>query len=968
MVEEKSNIADNYLVILYKHRIFGYLFKLVKNVSESGSGFIEYENIDVNETIPEPLNELVEVINQYSEESLSSFFTYNKKNVKEFLKNLSSEKLENDVKPYINKRLYEIFRFIVNQNTILLHEKEGRTLSKEDIVTPIYTPAEAVFNFNRNEEGVKYQLSLELNSSSINISKNDIKIICEEPALILCNGKLFKINDLNAGKIRPFFDKEFISIPKRIEKTYFSKYILPNIKNREINAVGFNINTVDTKIKNKLVLDKDISNNQILRLNFLYAGAYTCTYEQKSKSFTKLSFENDNPIITKYLRNKEHEKQIVDFLIECGLEYERDSNFRFKSNIKNYKLSDWVYKNRDKLTDHGIEIKSSKFANIYLGNYSVSIDVDDKIDWFDIKINIRLEDGSEIDIKDIRNNLLHNSRELKLASGSTFYIPNEIMDKYASFIEEGDFKNDILSISKARINALEKIKNQNKQLKAQIKEFQNFDELPEIADSIKLRSYQEQGVRFLYKLYRNKIGACLADDMGLGKTIQILSLFSAIYKNTNIAKEEGFQMSLFGDMKSNAKNSNPLNASLIIVPSSLIYNWKKEILKHCPSLTYHIHHGQKRNDHFLYEFSKYNLIITGYGTARNDAALLKEYQFELIVLDESQYIKNPKSKTYKELLKLNANHKIVMTGTPIENRLSDLWAQMNFINRGVLFGHEYFKKFYESKVGQDQAKAEKLKNIISPFILRRTKEEVAPELPDLTEIIYDIEMLPEQKAAYEKHKEKVRDTLLNMTPLELKKNSFLILKELTLLRMFLNHPDLTEEYEGIESAKFMEIIYLLSDLTEKGHKVLVFSSFVKYLNLFANKLDEMHIGYSMLTGQMTKEKRSKEVDEFELNPERKVFLISLKAGGTGLNLVQADYVFITDPWWNPAAESQAINRAHRIGQTKKVFAYKFVTQNSIEEKIQLLKDRKQKLSDTFIKSSSPEQSFNKEDFLSLLDD
>ena len=348
--------------------------------------------------------------------------------------------------------------------------------------------------------------------------------------------------------------------------------------------------------------------------------------------------------------------------------------------------------------------------------------------------------------------------------------------------------------------------------------------------------------------------------------------------------------------------------------------------------------------------SDYDIILTGYGVVRNDIEKLVKFQFLNVILDESQYIKNPDSQTYKAVIKLNSEQRIVLTGTPVENSLSDLWSQMNFINPGLLGSKKFFKETIQIPIEKDnnEEKAEKLKQMISPFMLRRTKHEVEKDLPELSEQVIYCRMSEQQAKIYESEKSKVRNQLLNSfaNPKERSKNAIRVIQALTKLRQIANHPALTEDEYEDDSGKFSEIIRAVENITSENHKVIIFSSFVKHLNLFGEAFKKRKIKYSVLTGKTTK--REKEIEDFQTVDDVKVFLISLKAGGTGLNLTAAEYVFISDPWWNPAAEKQAISRAHRIGQNKKVFVYKYISRRTVEEKILSLQKRKQKLADEII--------------------
>ena len=355
-------------------------------------------------------------------------------------------------------------------------------------------------------------------------------------------------------------------------------------------------------------------------------------------------------------------------------------------------------------------------------------------------------------------------------------------------------------------------------------------------------------------------------------------------------------------------------------------------------------------------------------TVRKDIMKLSTFRFHYIVLDESQMIKNPFSKLYNAIVTLQSDHKVVLTGTPIENSLTDLWSQINFVNPGLLGTLSFFKRSFVQPIEKkrDEEREEKLKELINPFILRRTKDEVAQELPPVFEQVRYVNMTESQKRLYEEEKSLVRNAILeNLEKVGLERSSIMVLQALTRLRQIANHPDMLKEFNGEDSGKFTEVYRDIESVISEGHKVLVFSSFVKHLDLFKTRLEQDGIGYAYLTGSRNQRQREEAVNDFQTRSSCSLFLISLKAGGVGLNLTAADYVFILDPWWNPAAEMQALSRAHRIGQENRVFVYRFISNDTIEEKIQHLQARKRQLAETFVTSNNTLKSLSEKELLEL---
>jgi non-specific serine/threonine protein kinase len=445
--------------------------------------------------------------------------------------------------------------------------------------------------------------------------------------------------------------------------------------------------------------------------------------------------------------------------------------------------------------------------------------------------------------------------------------------------------------------------------------------IPEEINAV-LRPYQVAGFQWLAYLEKVKWGGLLADDMGLGKTVQTLT-FLQYYKTKN----QGIH-------------------ALVICPTSLLYNWENEIRKFAPQLTYLIHHGSSRTLKHT-ELSGYDIIISTYGTLRSDAELFAKNEVDYIVLDESQTIKNPNSKVAKAAQFIPARNRIALSGTPMQNNTFDLYSQMNFLNPGMLGNKEFFKEQFAKPVDkfQDQETKDHLRKLVYPFMLRRTKEQVADDLPDKTDITLYCEMGPQQRAIYEAYKNMYRSRILGSIEQQgIEKSQFAILQGLMKLRQICDSPAILRDEQKFDnhSAKLDELTRELEENTGE-HKVLIFSQFLGMLALIREKLKQHQIPFQYFDGSYTAIQREQAINEFQNNQACRVFLISLKAGGMGLNLTAADYVYIVDPWWNPAVEQQAIDRTHRIGQTKNIFAYRMICKDTVEEKIMLLKEKKNSL-------------------------
>ncbi len=448
----------------------------------------------------------------------------------------------------------------------------------------------------------------------------------------------------------------------------------------------------------------------------------------------------------------------------------------------------------------------------------------------------------------------------------------------------------------------------------------NPPELPQL--NVSLRDYQKKGFNWLSYLKEHHLGGCLADDMGLGKTVQSIALLASLYPDEK-------------------------HSSLIIMPKSLLVNWQREVARFAPQISTIIYHGPDRD---LKKSLKHNLIFTTYAMARNDINKLKEYEFAYVILDESQKIKNIGSQISKAVMLLNGRWKLALSGTPVENNLGELYSLYRFLNPSMFgslknFQHDFFNPI--SKEGDEQALSD-LKKKIYPFILRRLKLEVLKELPEKTEQIIYVDMNSEQADLYEKRrrfyyeaiKMKIKDDGFNKT-------QFFLFQAMNELRQLASVPE-TRSDGVIKSPKRDVLGEYLSEVIGNGHKALVFANYLGALNIMEEELTNQNIAYLKMTGSTRN--RDVVVDLFQNRDEYKVLLMTLKTGGVGLNLTAADYVFIFDPWWNVAAENQAIDRVHRIGQKNSVFSYKLITRNTIEEKILQLQQQKTELVNALIES------------------
>lgn len=620
--------------------------------------------------------------------------------------------------------------------------------------------------------------------------------------------------------------------------------------------------------------------------------------------------------------------------------------------VKNY----WFLNFFEKLKEQDIEVFGFKdFKNFQFSPHrpTVRVNVESGQDWFDVDIEVMVGD-TRISLKDIKKALVSKDKFIKLGDGKLAVLPEEWVEKLQRYLRMGKVERDGVKISKLKFNAVDKLFEDidNEEILEEIREkrrklsaFKSIvaKDLPEM--NAELRPYQKDGYQWLHFLYDFGWGGILADDMGLGKTIQAITFLRFLKTN-------------------NVKNN------LVVVPTSLLFNWKNELDKFCPSINYFIHHGIDRDKTEL-DWEKYDVVITTYNLIALDISLFSKQEYGYVILDESQAIKNPASKRFKAVSVLKAKNRLALTGTPIENNTFDLYAQMSFVNPGLFISAESFRTEYSLPIDKnsDQAAATELNKIIHPFMLRRTKEMVATELPPKTEDVIYCNMDAAQRKVYDAHRNEYRNNILNLIEENgLQKSKLHVLQALTKLRQVCNSPALLngeESYDG-DSVKIKELVRHIQEKTG-NHKLLIFSQFVKMLGLIRSELERLDINYSYLDGQTSQKNRKMAVDDFQENENKRVFLISLKAGGLGLNLTAADYVYIVDPWWNPAVENQAIDRCYRIGQDKKVIAYRMICKDTLEEKIMNYKSRKQAVADAIIQTDeNVMKQISKEDIMELL--
>ncbi|WP_028785872.1 DEAD/DEAH box helicase [Terrimonas ferruginea] len=672
----------------------------------------------------------------------------------------------------------------------------------------------------------------------------------------------------------------------------------------------------------------------IFQPSFTYKG-----YETRARDRDAVVVPQDGKVTIVH-RNRDAERLFVEKLQNLHSNFivdEENGSLALKGSdvLKN----NWFFLFVDAMKD----MKTPVFGFEALRNFRFNtakpqtrIFISSNTDWFDAKVDIIFGD-QKVTVAEVKRALANKQQFVQLNDGTLGILPEEWLKKYSLLFRVGEGNSNNLKLSRYHLSVVDELyeNRDEEELSIQLEEkydrLRQFNQIEEIepSETLKpiLRPYQVAGYQWLNYLKDINWGGILADDMGLGKTVQALSFMEYYHRRNERLK------------------------ALVVCPTTLIYNWENEIKKFTPTLTYRIHHGPLRTRD-REQMIDHNITITTYGTLRSDIKLLMSIDFDYVVLDESQAIKNPTSKVTKAACLLNAKHRLCLSGTPLQNNTFDVFAQMNFLNPGMLGTMEFFRQEFAipiDKFGEADRK-DHLKKILYPFILRRTKEQVAKDLPAKQEMVLWCEMEPDQRNIYDAYRNDFRDRILGSIENQgIQKSQLTILQGLMKLRQICDSPAILNEEEKFEnhSIKLEEIS---RELTENigDHKALIFSQFLGMLALIRARLEELGISYEYFDGSTSAPDREKAIQRFQNDDTVRVFLISLKAGGVGLNLTAADYVYIVDPWWNPAVEQQAIDRTHRIGQTKNIFAYRMICKDTIEDKIIQLQEKKRALAKDII--------------------
>jgi superfamily II DNA or RNA helicase len=867
---------------------------------------------------------------------------------------------------YIQRKMHGFLELICRTRVPLCLDIQRQVSLEQFRVRYMDRAVEPVLAFRKTDEAIEYRMHLRLGENVIIPREHDVHIILDEPGYLLIDYQLYTLKYLNGNKLKPFLTKSEIIIPERLTRTYFEKFIMDVVNKVEIEAEGFDVEQIqDIHSVSAILVEDFLENRYVLDLLFNY-GETTFQASDPNQRRNRLIIDPDGRVHIRHFVRSDMEREFLEKLEQIGLQRNTARRFFLPEQERKYDLIHWVIDHSGLFTANRIKLDSPLVNNrpVVLEKADILLDTITDNDWFDIRGTIRIGDFT-LHFADLIESIRNDDPMLVLPDGSVFIIPERWMSQYGSLARFGKRHGDAVRINKSQYTLAEESDSLAPAIQQAVVSDEDIEYFPDPDLKAELRPYQLEGVKWLLKHRANHMGACLADDMGLGKTLQTLAVLSDTKKQMRTAPANLMGQGQLRLFEMQQEDLSHLRA-LILLPASLVFNWVEEIRKFCPHFTVCSYIGVERKE-LRNALEHYDVVLTTYQTALRDIQILQKINWAYIILDESHMIKNRESRIFRAVNTLKTGNKISLSGTPIENSLADLWSQMQFINPDLLGTFSFFKEHFLIPVQKqgDEAALQQLRSMVDPFILRRRKKDVANDLPEISEQIEYVPMTLEQAELFEEEKSAARNFLLGISE-HAPDYTFHVFSSLLRLRQIANHPVLVNDQYQHESGKFNQVLEYLFSVLKSGHKVLIFSSFTSHLALFAEKLKKEKIHYCQLTGQTAQKDRKEQVDRFQNDMDYPVFLISMKAGGIGLNLTRADYVFILDPWWNPFVESQAIARAHRIGREQPITVIRFISKDSIEEKIIRLQARKKVLAAEMIEDQE-QISLAREDLMVLLE-
>lgn len=866
---------------------------------------------------------------------------------------------------------------------IFFAPKPGEWLKQQDELHFDAEPLKLHAAFTKTDDGIDYQLTL---GQDIIPSAHRTQVLCNNPSLFVIDHSLRQLDEGLGGKLlTPFLKKEIYHIPASIQAKYFRQFILKIVKKIDISSDGFDVDNLHPQGKAVLTLQATINGLYTLETQFVYDTATFSISDRREKSVT-LHDNGKGVTFVCIWRNREWETSVIRLL---------DDQLHRPQTASLQEMMLWLTKNEEALSRHEVEIMQRTTHHYVIGDVKKIHDDRWTGDWFQMHVTLVFPDGTRMALTDFRDAIINGDREVRLPSGNWFVIPDEWYAQYSAVMLFGLMKNrGTLTLHRSQQSVLPTEDLLPPTLKAPAASDKEEKVLPPHGLKATLRPYQLEGYQWMLSHQHGGTGCLLGDDMGLGKTVQTIAVILHYFESTasastattkddhakenlansslstqavdldyqtdyNIIRSKPtsapVQMSLFSEeeMSGHAAKAMPSASSsqpdlrqqsghrpvLVAAPSSVVFNWHDELRRFAPSLRVVEYTGNARERAVKQsQLANADVVLTSYPMLRNDIGMLSRLSFAIAVYDEAHAFRNNTSLLYQAVLKIHADFPIALTGTPMVNALDELWTLMSVLNPALLGDYETFQNNFIHPINvnlQDEHTAI-LRKLVAPYFLRRLRGDVLDSLPERQDEQVWCDMTEVQAACYEEEQSKMRNLLMDA---EQANNRIVVLAAITRLRRLACSPKL-EHKEG-DSGKVQEVFDRLEELRGTDHKVLLFSEFTSFLDVIAEEMEQRGWTYDLLTGQSRD--RESIVKHFQQTPSCQFFLVSLKAGGEGLNLTEADYVFLLDPWWNHAAEEQAIARAHRSGQRRSVMVYRFITRDSLEEQIQKVQDKKDDL-------------------------
>lgn len=822
----------------------------------------------------------------------------------------------------------------------------GDPLEERKRLTFVDEPMPAHLQFTKTDDGIDYRLTL---ADGLVPMEHKVEVLSDKPPLFIIDREIRTFAEGTNGLVlKPFCGKGIIHIPQAHQSKYFRTFVLRMAYHNDIEAVGFEMKEEHPDPVTHLLLEKSVLGGYVLTPEFAYGDKRFKPDNRREKSIV-LHDDGEQVDFVCIYRNREAERLVLQWL-DDGLHMPKQGTQKV--------MAAWLTDHLQELRQRGVVVDQFGTRRYYIGDVSITQSTKALGDWFHIHVDLHFDNGMVVPMSALKDALCQGESEFQLPNGEWFVIPEGWFARYGALVLFGRRSTSGgISIHRNQQAMFPELDGEGRRSAPPAMD----KTLPE-GFRAQLRPYQKEGYEWLLAHMTEGAGCILGDDMGLGKTVQTIALMTKYHEATahrRTGAEPGGQLGLFGDGEGagEADGRPPRFPVLVVAPASVVYNWRNELGRFAPALRVLVYAGspaeRKEKDKYI---AGSDVVVTTYQTLRIDIDTLDRYHYAMAVFDEAQSFKNSSSLLYAAVRRVSTDFPLALSGTPIENSLEELWAIMNIVNSNLLGDRNTFAKQFLHPITANllSTKTQLLKQLVAPFFLRRRKEDVLDNLPERQDETILCEMTPLQAERYEVEESSMRNLIFDNTR---KLDNVHVLTAIGRLRQMACSPDLVSPAPGTAgkaggptgleaSGKMQALFEHLEQLRGTTHKALLFSDYARFLDLVAAEMDQREWKYAMLTGSTAN--REQVIAGFQDDQECQFFLITLKAGGVGLNLTEADYVFLLDPWWNIAAEEQAISRAHRMGQRRAVFVYRMITSGTLEEEIQHVQNHKQSVIDAVL--------------------